>query len=121
MLLQVLLALFAFDDYTGFQVTQLLELPQPWSIIIVWGLVLPGIFLAASALTNIVLKDALILKVILKSFPNHRSQILRKHGMVEDWPAQQEGQRPTAPMYWLGYERRWPTQAFLTEPGRPLE
>ena len=60
---QVLLALFAFDDYTGFQVTQLLELPQPWSIIVVWGLVLPLIFLAASALTNIVLKDALILKV----------------------------------------------------------
>lgn len=58
----VLLALFAFDDYTGFKVTQLLELPQPWSIIIVWGIVLPSIFLAASALTNIVLKDALILK-----------------------------------------------------------
>lgn len=60
----MLLALFAFDDYTGFKVTQLLELPQPWSIIIVWGIVLPSIFLAASALTNIVLKDALILKVL---------------------------------------------------------
>ena len=63
LLLQVLLCLFAFDDLTGFKVTQLLELPQPWSIIVVWGVVLPGVFLAASALTNIVLKDALILKV----------------------------------------------------------
>lgn len=62
--MQVLLALFAFDDFTGFKVTQLLELPQPWSIIIVWGVVLPGVFLAASALTNLVLKDALILKVV---------------------------------------------------------
>lgn len=60
---QVLLALFAVDDYTGFEITQLLELPQPWSIIITWGVVLPLVFLVASALTNLVLKDALILKV----------------------------------------------------------
>ena len=60
---QVLLFLFAVDDYTGFEITQLLELPQPWSIIVVWGLVLPLVFLAASALTNLVLKDGLILKV----------------------------------------------------------
>ena len=61
---QVLLALFAVDDYTGFEITTLLELPQPWSIIIVWGVVLPVVFLVASALTNFVLKDALILKVL---------------------------------------------------------
>ncbi|KAK9801394.1 hypothetical protein WJX73_005958 [Symbiochloris irregularis] len=58
----VLLTLFAVDDYTGFEITQLMELPQPWSIIVVWGLVLPVVFLVASAITNIVLKDALILK-----------------------------------------------------------
>ena len=60
---QTLLALFSVDDITGFRITQVLELPQPWGILITWGVVLPLVFLIASALTNAVFKDGLILQV----------------------------------------------------------
>ena len=60
---QVLLALFSIDDITGFKITQVLELPQPAGILVTWGAVLPLVFLIASALTNLVFKDGVILNV----------------------------------------------------------
>ena len=61
--LQVLGALFSVDDLTGFEITKFLELPQPYGIFAVWGIVLPAIFLLSTTLTNLVLKDGLILRV----------------------------------------------------------
>jgi len=55
-------ALFSVDDLTGFEITKFLELPQPYGIAVVWGLVLPAIYVLSTSLTNIVLKDGLILK-----------------------------------------------------------
>lgn len=60
---QVLGALFVVDTLTGYQITALLELPEPYGIIVVWGLVLPTILVFATSLTNLVFKDNLILKV----------------------------------------------------------
>ena len=60
---QTLILLFSVDDLTGFEITYLLELPQPWGIFVVWGLVLPLVYIVASSLTNLVLRDFLILKV----------------------------------------------------------
>ena len=60
---QTLILLFSVDDLTGFEITYLLELPQPWGIFVVWGLVLPLVYIVSSSLTNLVLKDLLILKV----------------------------------------------------------
>lgn len=62
-----LLVLYIVDDLTGFNVTKLVELPEPYGIIAVWGLVLPLIYVIASSITNVVLNDALILKA---SCPN---------------------------------------------------
>lgn len=53
---------FFLDDITGFEITYLLELPEPYSFIITWFLVLPGTYLIAQAITNVILKDFLILK-----------------------------------------------------------
>ncbi len=50
------------DDLTGFEITKLVELPDPWGIVVVWGLVLPLTYIISSALTNLVLRDFLILK-----------------------------------------------------------
>ena len=61
---QTLGALFSVDDLTGFEITKLLELPQPYGIIAVWGIALPAIFVLSTSITNLVLKDGLILKVI---------------------------------------------------------
>lgn len=58
----VLLGLFSVDDLTGFEVTKLMELPEPFGIIVVWGLVLPAVYVLSNAITNLVFKDALILK-----------------------------------------------------------
>lgn len=52
---------FFLDDITGFEITYLLELPEPYSFLFTWFVVLPTTFLMAQSLTNIVLKDALIL------------------------------------------------------------
>lgn len=56
-------ALFVVDTLTGYQITALLELPEPYGIIVVWGVVLPTILVFATSLTNLVFKDNLILKV----------------------------------------------------------
>lgn len=60
--LLVLLGLFSIDDLTGFEVTRLIELPEPFGIIVVWGVVLPAVYVLANAITNLVFRDALVLK-----------------------------------------------------------
>ncbi len=57
-----LAALFALDDVTGFEITKLVELPEPLGILVVWGFVLPIVYVIASAITNVVVRDPLILK-----------------------------------------------------------
>lgn len=59
----VALTLFFFlDDLTGFEITYLLELPEPFSFIFTWFAALPLIFYLAQSLTNAIVKDFLILK-----------------------------------------------------------
>jgi DNA-directed RNA polymerase subunit RPC12/RpoP len=53
---------FFLDDLTGFEITYLLELPEPYSFLFTWFIVLPTTYLIARSLTNVILKDALILK-----------------------------------------------------------
>ena len=57
-----LAALFALDDVTGFEITKLVELPEPLGILVVWGFVLPIIYVVASAITGAVIRDPLILQ-----------------------------------------------------------
>lgn len=59
--LLVLGFIFAIDDITGFEITKAIELPPPYSILFLWGLVFPTIYVISTSLTNIVLPDALIL------------------------------------------------------------
>lgn len=59
--LLVLGFIFAIDDLTGFEITKAIELPPPYSILFLWGLVFPTIYVISTSLTNIVLPDALIL------------------------------------------------------------
>lgn len=54
--------LFFLDDLTGFEITYLLELPEPFSFIFTWFAALPLIFWIARAITNAIVKDFLILK-----------------------------------------------------------
>ncbi|KAH7659671.1 Chloride channel core domain-containing protein [Dioscorea alata] len=59
----VALGLFFFlDDLTGFEITYLLELPEPFSFIFTWFAAVPLIFWLSQAFTNAILKDFLILK-----------------------------------------------------------
>ncbi|OAY76910.1 PGR5-like protein 1A, chloroplastic, partial [Ananas comosus] len=59
----VALGLFFFlDDLTGFEITYLLELPEPFSFIFTWFAALPLIFWLAQTITSAILKDFLILK-----------------------------------------------------------
>ena len=60
--LLVLVSLFAIDDLTGFEVTSLMELPEPFGIIVVWGFILPAVYVISTAITNLVFRDALVLK-----------------------------------------------------------
>ena len=57
-----LLACFLVDDVSGFKVSELVELPEPYGILAVWGLVLPAIYFVSAKFTALVLKDALVLK-----------------------------------------------------------
>lgn len=57
-----LAGLFSIDDLTGFEITKLIELPEPWGIVVVWGAVLPLLYILASSLTGLVLRDAVILR-----------------------------------------------------------
>ncbi|KAJ6835578.1 PGR5-like protein 1B, chloroplastic [Iris pallida] len=59
----VALTLFFFlDDITGFEITYLLELPEPFSFIFTWFAALPFIFWLAQTITNAIVRDFLILK-----------------------------------------------------------
>lgn len=59
----IALTLFFFlDDITGFEITYLLELPEPFSFIFTWFAALPLIFWLSQAFTNAIVKDFLILK-----------------------------------------------------------
>lgn len=60
--LLVLGVVFSIDDLTGFEITSMLELPPPYGIVALWGLVLPVLYLLSSSITNLVLRDGLILK-----------------------------------------------------------
>lgn len=60
--LLVLGLVFSVDDITGFEITTALELPPPYGIVALWGLVLPVLYLLSSSITNLVLRDGLILK-----------------------------------------------------------
>ncbi|KAL1547545.1 PGR5-like protein 1A, chloroplastic [Salvia divinorum] len=58
----VALVLFFFlDDLTGFEITYLLELPEPFSFIFTWFAALPLILWLSFTFTNIIVKDFLIL------------------------------------------------------------
>lgn len=57
-----LLILFLFDAATSYRVTYLVELPEPYSFLFTWGVVIPGIYYGAVTLTNFAIKDPLILK-----------------------------------------------------------
>ncbi|KAI4327037.1 hypothetical protein L6164_019541 [Bauhinia variegata] len=59
----VALGLFFFlDDLTGFEISYLLELPEPYSFIFTWFAAVPLIVWLALTLTNAIVKDFLILK-----------------------------------------------------------
>ncbi|CAN1147469.1 PGR5-like protein 1A, chloroplastic [Linum perenne] len=59
----IALGLFFFlDDVTGFEITYLLELPEPFSFIFTWFAAVPVIVWSALSLTNAILKDFVILK-----------------------------------------------------------
>lgn len=60
--LLVLGLVFALDDVTGFEITSLIELPPPYGIVALWGLLLPVLYLLSSSITNLVLRDGIILK-----------------------------------------------------------
>ncbi|KAI5067013.1 hypothetical protein GOP47_0017541 [Adiantum capillus-veneris] len=53
---------FFLDDLTGFEITYLLELPEPYSFVFTWFVVLPITFFIAQFLTNAILKEFIILK-----------------------------------------------------------
>ncbi|KAF7828336.1 PGR5-like protein 1A, chloroplastic [Senna tora] len=59
----IALGLFFFlDDLTGFEITYLLELPEPFSFIFTWFAAVPLIVWLALSLTRVIVKDFLILK-----------------------------------------------------------
>ncbi|WJZ82325.1 hypothetical protein VitviT2T_002092 [Vitis vinifera] len=59
----VALSLFFFlDDVTGFEITFLLELQEPFSFIFTWFAAVPLIFWLSQTITKFILKDFLILK-----------------------------------------------------------
>lgn len=59
----IALTLFFFlDDLTGFELTYLMELPEPFSFIFTWFAALPLIFYISLGITNAIIKDFLILK-----------------------------------------------------------
>jgi hypothetical protein len=60
--LVVLGTVFVLDYLTGFEITKALELPPPYGFAVVWGVVLPAIFVLSTALTNVVLRDGVVLK-----------------------------------------------------------
>uniref|UniRef100_A0A7S0N9T8 PGR5-like protein 1A, chloroplastic n=1 Tax=Chlamydomonas leiostraca TaxID=1034604 RepID=A0A7S0N9T8_9CHLO len=60
--LLVLGVVFAIDDITGFEITKAIQLPPPYGVALLWGLLLPTTFVLASSITNILFKDSVVLK-----------------------------------------------------------
>ncbi|DBB01107.1 TPA: hypothetical protein ACH3X1_000999 [Trebouxia sp. C0004] len=63
--LVTLLALFSVDDITGFQITNLVELPEPYGINFLWSAVFHALFIFVASITNFtdfVFKDNVILE-----------------------------------------------------------
>lgn len=58
----VLAVMFGADYLSGFEITKAIELPPPLGIGLLWGFVLPAAYVLSNSITNILLKDALILK-----------------------------------------------------------
>lgn len=59
----VALTLFFFlDDLTGFEITYLLELPEPFSFIFTWFAAVPLLLWLSTSITKLIVKDFLILK-----------------------------------------------------------
>ncbi|KAJ7952402.1 PGR5-like protein 1A, chloroplastic [Quillaja saponaria] len=57
------LGLFFFlDDLTGFEITYLLELPEPFSFVFTWFAAVPLVVWLSFTLTNVIIKDFVILK-----------------------------------------------------------
>lgn len=77
--LLVLGVLFFFDDLTGFEISKIIELPEPWGIVALWGLVLPACFVLSSTITNFVVQDGIILK---GQCPNCGTQNLSYFGNI---------------------------------------
>eukprot|EP00798_Chlamydomonas_sp_ICE-L_P019317 gene19317-25969_t len=60
--LVVLGAIFAVDFITDFKITTALELPPPYGVGLLWGIVLPLCFVIANSITDIAFKNFIILK-----------------------------------------------------------
>jgi hypothetical protein len=56
-----LAACFVVDDLSGFGITQLVELPEPWGFVAVWFVVLPVIYLISAKVTGLILQDSVVL------------------------------------------------------------
>jgi hypothetical protein len=60
--LLALAACFLLDDVSGFKISELVELPEPYGFAAVWFAVLPAIYFVSAKFTGAVLKDSLVLK-----------------------------------------------------------
>ena len=54
---------FFLDDITGFEITYILELSEPYSFIFTWFAAVPLLVYLALTITKLIIKDFLILKV----------------------------------------------------------
>lgn len=77
--LGVLAVVFAFDDWSGFELTTAIELPPPYGVLLLWGFLLPACYIISASLTNLIFKDALILK---GECPNCNSQNVTYFGEI---------------------------------------
>ena len=89
--MQILLGLFAIDDFTGFEITKLVELPEPWGIIVVWGFVLPLVFVLVNAVTGLILKDGLILQVLFSTPTTACTRVTTMHTILNTLQCRRTG------------------------------
>ncbi|KAL2624283.1 hypothetical protein R1flu_008528 [Riccia fluitans] len=82
--LVALTLVFFLDDLTGFEITYLLELPEPYSFLFTWFILLPVTYLIAQTLTNVIVKDPLILK---GPCPNCGEQVTTFFGTILTVPS----------------------------------
>lgn len=85
--LLVLGGVFSVDDLTGFEITKIIELPEPYGIVALWGVLLPTIYVLAASITNLVFKDALILKA---PCPNCGTEAVTYFGDILTVPGNRE-------------------------------